>query len=77
MSIKKIKPSGFLKLLFINKELKSSQVAEKTGRSVSSLNGILRNERMNVGTLHEIMKACDEPMILVLKSGEMVELDLD
>lgn len=77
MNTKKMKPSNFLRLLFINKNMKTADVADKIGKTPSAINGNLRNESMNLSTLKEIMAACDEPLTLVLKTGEKFELDLD
>jgi transcriptional regulator with XRE-family HTH domain len=77
MGVTKIKPSKFLKLLFLNKNMKTGEVAEKMGKSVSNVTGILRNETMNIKTLQEIMKACDEPLVIVLSNGERFEFELN
>lgn len=73
---KKLKVGAFLRMLFIKSNLDTKEVAEKLGKTPENLNGILRNNRMNLGTLVEIMEVCDEPLVLQLSNGEAIELEI-
>jgi len=77
MSNKKIKVGAFLKMLFIKSNLTTKQVALKMGTTPSSLNITLRRNRMNIGTLAEIMAVCEETLCVRLSNGELIELEVD
>lgn len=73
---KKLKVGAFLRMLFIKSNLDTKEVAERLGKTPENLNGILRNNRMNLGTLIEIMEVCEEQLIVKLSSGEVIELEI-
>lgn len=76
MENKKLKVGAFLKMLMVRSNLEVKEVAQKLDKTPQNINAILRNNRMNLGTLIGIMEICEEPLLLKLSSGEVIELEI-
>ena len=67
---------SLFRYLFARKGMKVGEVAPLVGKSAASLGGTLAHGRMNLGYLQNLLKFCDEPLVIKLKSGEEIELIL-
>ena len=71
-----LKVNTFLRMLFAKNELKVKDVAEAIGKTPENVQNTLSHGRLNIATLMEIMEACGEPLVIQLKSGEIIKLSL-
>lgn len=74
--IRKITMHNFCKLLFMANATTETEVAKKIGKSRQTISTKMRNGRMNISSLVEILGACGEPFVLQTRTGEAFEIEL-
>lgn len=76
VEVQKLRLNTFLRMLFAKNDKKVKDVAEEVKKTPVNLQNTLRHGRLNVSTLAEIMEACGEPLVLKLKTGELIQIEL-
>jgi phosphoribosyl-AMP cyclohydrolase len=72
----KITPVSMLKLVMAEKEVSLRLIAEKLGTTQQNLWSKTNSNSMKLKTFVEILKECDEDLVLVLKNGNKFKIEL-
>lgn len=74
--VNKISPVSILKLVMAEKEISLKSMAEKMETTQQNLWSKTNSNSMKLKTFVDILEACDEELVIVLKNGNKFKLEL-